>query len=231
MQRNATMRIKKNLDVIIIEKLKDEIIAGKWRQGQELLIDELAEHFGVSRTPVIQAARMMAVEGMFHFKSNGRIEIPHFESPQVIDIYETRFMLEDFALRTICRRHAPLDKALLDAIAKECAAQQNILYDAVAARRADLRLHRTLVASTRNECLLSSYDRVQGQYMVANYLLMSHSEKLQSKAGEDHFVLLDHLYGYDYAAARDVLEAHIMEGCRRVVAKIDETAHPEADDA
>lgn len=216
------MKIKKNLDVIIFERLKDEIIDGKWKQGQQILIDELAEHFEVSRTPVIQAARMMAVEGIFNFKNNGRIEIPVFDSQRVTDIYEMRFLLEDYALRTICKRKMELPKDELDEVARECVVQQNMLHDAVASRRADLKLHRLLVNSTQNECLLSNYVKVQGQFMVANYLLISHSEKLQSKAGEDHFAILEHLYQYDYESAKEALEQHIMNGCSRVVDRIEE---------
>lgn len=221
------MSIKKNLDTIIIEKLKDEIIAGKWKQGQQILIDELADYFGVSRTPVIQAARMMSVEGIFKFKSNGRIEIPRFQPQQVIDIYETRLLLEDFALKTICGRKCSLVRDVLNNIARECAAQQNILHDAVASRRADLKLHQSIVASTKNECLLSSYNKVQGQFMVANYLLISHSEKLQSEASEEHYTILNRLYEYDYAGSRDALEQHIMSGCKRVVEKIEAEAAEE----
>jgi len=221
---DAKMNIKKNLDAIIFERLKDEIIAGTWKQGQQILIDELAEHFGVSRTPVIQAARMMSVDGMFSFKKNGRIEIPVFERQQVVDVYEMRLLLEDYALKTICSRKMKLPKSELDAVAKECVYQQNVLHDAVASRRADLKLHGMIVAATGNECLISSYLKVQGQFMVANYLLISHSEKLQSIAADQHFTILDHLYQYDYEGAKNALEQHIMNGCRRVVDRIEESA-------
>lgn len=211
------IRIKKNLDTLIFEKLKDMIIAGRWKPGQEILIDQMADYFEVSRTPVIQASRMMAVEGMFNIKQNGRIEIPVFEPQQITDIYEMRVLLEGYALKTICTRKKELDKERLDAICREGERQQLVMKDAVASRRADLELHSALVDSTENECLISSYKKVQGQYMVANYLLITHDEKLQSLANDDHKVILDYLYQYDYDKAYEALEKHIMDGCRRVL--------------
>lgn len=215
------MRVKRNLDSVIFDKLLDEIVAGKWKPGQQILIDELAEYFEVSRTPVIQATRMMAVEGLIHIKRNGRIEVRTFTYQQIQDIYEMRFVLEDYAIRTICDRKIELDRDKMDSILRKSDYQQNIKKDAVATRRCDLTFHKELVDSVHNECLESSYKMVQGLYMVANYLLITHDEKLQSKANADHQQIIDFLYQHNYTDARAALEKHIMDGCARVRAHME----------
>ena len=48
------MALKKNLDVTIHEAFLEEILRGNWLPGQALNLDELAERYGVSRTPVQQ---------------------------------------------------------------------------------------------------------------------------------------------------------------------------------
>ena len=46
------MALKKNLDVTIHEAFLEEILQGNWKPGQALNLDELAERYGVSRTPI-----------------------------------------------------------------------------------------------------------------------------------------------------------------------------------
>ena len=49
------MALKKNLDVTIHEAFLEEILQGNWKPGQALNLDDLAERYGVSRTPIQQA--------------------------------------------------------------------------------------------------------------------------------------------------------------------------------
>ena len=53
------MALKKNLDVTIHEAFLEEILQGNWKPGQALNLDELAERYGVSRTPIQQALKRM----------------------------------------------------------------------------------------------------------------------------------------------------------------------------
>lgn len=61
------MALKKNLDVTIHEAFLEEILRGNWLPGQALNLDELAERYGVSRTPVQQALKRMHTQGMVVF--------------------------------------------------------------------------------------------------------------------------------------------------------------------
>ena len=53
------MALKKNLDVTIHEAFLEEILQGNWKPGQALNLDDLAERYGVSRTPIQQALKRM----------------------------------------------------------------------------------------------------------------------------------------------------------------------------
>ena len=61
------MALKKNLDVTIHEAFLEEILQGNWKPGQALNLDELAERYGVSRTPIQQALKRMHTQGMVVF--------------------------------------------------------------------------------------------------------------------------------------------------------------------
>lgn len=222
------IKLKKNLDALIVEKLKEQILASRWEPGQTLSPDEIAQQFGVSRTPVVQAIKMMSMEGILNIRSNGRIEIPVFSRKQVIDICKVRVRLEDFAVKTICEQKNDLEIQKLNAIARECAEQIRDHNNIIETRKLDLKLHRHIVAASGNDCLLDAYVKVQGQFMTANHLLMNHSDALQSMASNEHFKVLEYLGKYDYKNASKTLEHHIMTGCLRVVNRIEESVYSPA---
>ena len=43
------MSLKKNLDIIVYEHLREKIIRGEWTPGQAIAVDELTAEYGVSR--------------------------------------------------------------------------------------------------------------------------------------------------------------------------------------
>ena len=81
---------------MVFEKIKESIINGDWNAGQKMYIDEIAEKYGVSRTPVIQTIKMMNAEGILFISPSGKISLPQFNIKQIIDICETRLLLENY---------------------------------------------------------------------------------------------------------------------------------------
>lgn len=210
-------KIKKNLDAIIFDKLKEELIASRWKPGQQISPDEIAEQYGVSRTPVVQAIRMLAQEGILNIRSTGRIELPVFSVEQITDICKVRILLEQYAIKMICELKCDIEVKKLTELAHECAIQISKYDNIVESRKLDLKIHRAIVESSGSECLLGCYVKVQGQFMAANYLLLSHTDYLQSVASSEHFDIFEHLSKYDYKKASKALEHHIMSGCMRLV--------------
>ena len=66
------MALKKNLDVLVFEQIRDRIINSEWEQGQNLDVDELSRFYEVSRTPVLQALKRMQAEGMVVVSGTGK---------------------------------------------------------------------------------------------------------------------------------------------------------------
>ena len=110
------MALKKNLDVTIHEAFLEEILRGNWLPGQALNLDELAERYGVSRTPVQQALKRMHTQGMVVFSSKGHFSVPTFSEKEVCDIIEIRLLLEHQALTDIQRKALPVDYQTLVAV-------------------------------------------------------------------------------------------------------------------
>ena len=58
------MKVKNSLDEILYEHIVESLINGDYEMGQNLTLDELAHRFEVSRTPVVQAVKLLANDGL-----------------------------------------------------------------------------------------------------------------------------------------------------------------------
>ena len=81
------------------ENLRDAIRSGHIAPGSRLVQSEVAEEFGVSTTPVREALRDLAAEGLIRFDSfrGAVVHIPTAE--EVEEVYELRILLEALAVR------------------------------------------------------------------------------------------------------------------------------------
>ena len=213
------MSLKKNLDVVIFEKLYEKVIRGEWEAGQSISPDEIAETYGVSRTPVVQALKRMRELGMLEVSTTGHVYVPVFTEKQISDLIEVRMLIEKQAVADIRDKGLTADFEVLQKLADECGLS-NAALDMVAARRADLRFHRTLVSAADNPYLEQVFDKIQSQFIVANYLLASHTQEQQRIAAEDHFRILDALRQADYDAATDLVARHILEARDKILARM-----------
>ena len=70
------MRVKRNLDELIYDKMVDSIIAAQWSAGEVISVEEIAARYEVSRTPVVQAIKRMCIEEIVELLPNGRVRFP-----------------------------------------------------------------------------------------------------------------------------------------------------------
>lgn len=212
------MSLKKNLDQLVFEQMKDRIINGDWEQGRILDVDELSAYYEVSRTPILQALKRMQNEGMLVVSRVGKFYFPNYNEQQVRNICRIRLILEAEALDEIQQNKPSMDWRALRDLTQWCQ-RRTICGDVVASRRYDMEWHKHLVDASENECLIGLYLKVQGQFMIANYLQTSHSNAQQKVAADDHTCIMDHLELGDYAGAKEVLALHINNACTKILAR------------
>lgn len=205
------VKVKSNLDVIIYEHILDSLILGEYTMGQMISLDELANKYEVSRTPVTQAVRLMANDGLLEVMSNGRVIVPAFNDEQMVKICEVRFLMESFSVDKILNADTDFDELyerLVD-IAEKGQLSLN-MGDKLKFNRWDLEFHRTLINGADNEFLSNSYKRVQGKFIVANYLISPLKKRSFEKAAESHIQIAKKLREKDAEACKNLLKEHIF---------------------
>lgn len=94
------------------ERIKQAILSGELAPGQALVEGVLAEWCEVSRTPVREALTRLEQDGLIGRGDRGLVV--HESSPgEILDIYETRIILETAAARFAADRRNPNDLLMM----------------------------------------------------------------------------------------------------------------------
>jgi DNA-binding GntR family transcriptional regulator len=89
----------KTKHVLIYEKLRQQIIKGKLRPGQKMVIADLARRFDSSETPVREAIRRLQSEGHLVFTPHTGAVVSKIDKAELAEIYLIRISLETLAAR------------------------------------------------------------------------------------------------------------------------------------
>ncbi len=80
------------------QRLRQSILRGEFGPGDPLVISKLAEQMGLSATPLREALRNLASDGLVELQSHGKARVARVDLREANEIYELRLMLEPVAL-------------------------------------------------------------------------------------------------------------------------------------
>lgn len=86
----------------VFHTIRDDILSGKYKDGDELREVAIGNELGVSRTPVREAFRQLELEGLIEIIPNKGAYVTGITVKDVHDIYAMRSMLEGLAARWAC---------------------------------------------------------------------------------------------------------------------------------
>ena len=109
-EKHLTLREK------ILETIRDAIMSGGLKPGEKVAEPELAERFGISRTPIREAFRQLESEGYLTVIPRKGAVVTAFSARDVEEFYAIKSILEGYAARCACDRLSDKDIEKLDAI-------------------------------------------------------------------------------------------------------------------
>lgn len=109
-EKHLTLREK------ILETIRDAIISGGLKPGEKVAEPELAERFGISRTPIREAFRQLESEGYLTVIPRKGAVVASFSQRDVEEFYAIKSILEGYAARRACAKLTPREIDKLQSI-------------------------------------------------------------------------------------------------------------------
>ena len=83
----------------VFQKIREDILRGKYKEHEELRENTIGKELGVSRTPVREALRQLELEGLVTIVPNKGAYVTGISQKDVMDIYTIRSLLEGLCAR------------------------------------------------------------------------------------------------------------------------------------
>jgi len=187
--------------------LKDMILSFALYPGVRVTETELADHFGVSRTPVREALQRLAAEGYLTIRAKQGCFVRDIDLEEINQYYEVRIGLELRALDLLGRAGAARELNRLATIWTPERIPRRPPAVAVMVAR-DEGFHLALAGAAGNAVLAAYLKDVNDHIHIVRRLDFTDPERIAPTYREHHEVLQQLLQG-DIAGARKVLEQHI----------------------
>lgn len=137
--------------------LRRAILSDELPADQPLVETTLAEWCGVSRTPIREALRRLEQDGLVHH-SDGALMVRVRTPEEILDIYETRSVLEASAGRVAAERRTEHDVRLLRYALERGNSVDHA--DTAAIVEVNHQFHRLVRQASHNESLIDLLERV-----------------------------------------------------------------------
>lgn len=189
------------------EKIENDIIMHQYPSGKKLDETQLAQHFGVSRTPVREALMQLSAIGLVELRPNrGAVLIdpgPH----RLFEMFEVMGELEAMAGELAARRHTDQDIENIKTAHQRCivSAENN---DADAYYYDNEVFHHAIYNASHNSFLIEQCMALHQRLQPYRRLQLRFRNRIHSSLKE-HAEIVEAIISGDGEAARQYLRMHI----------------------
>ena len=191
----------------VAQRLRQMLVEGRIAPGAKLNERELSELLAVSRTPLREAIKMLAAEGLVELLPHrGAIAVALSEA-DVLNTFEVMAGLEGMTGELAAQRITPQELAEIQAMQFEMMATYT-RRDLSAYYQLNSRIHGAISAAAKNPVLAQVYAQVNARLQALRFRSNQDGEKWK-RAVKEHEKMIEALSARDGAAMRDVLMQHL----------------------
>src|ERR1700712_4156456 len=151
--------VRNNLHDMLVAGIREMVISGALRPGDKVPEQALCHRFGVSRTPLREALKVLAAEGMLQLLPRRGAIVASVSPEEIDELFPVMAALEALAGELVCKRASDAELVSLGAIHDQMMAAYAVGNEA-AYLRANRSFHQTLVAVAGNATLTTTYTQI-----------------------------------------------------------------------
>ncbi len=191
----------------VVDRLRDQIVRGTFALGDRLADAALAEQLGVSRTPVREALKVLAAEGLVVLIPRRGARVAGMTAKQIADLFEVICGLErnavELAVQRMSRRDRTKLQAMHERMAGHFAAHDRDAYFAI-----NHAIHLFLVNLSGNEILRETHDGLMAKVRRERYMALRFGERWEEAMAE-HDQLMAAILRGEARLAGEIMLQHV----------------------
>lgn len=197
-----------------VKLLRKMILAGDLAPGEPLREVAFSEQFGMSRTPVREAFRTLAAEGLVSLLPNRTVQVAQLDEEAAAEVFTVLGALESLAARLACKRMSPEQLEILTEL-QEDMEHYFEARDRPRYLEANRLIHELIVESAANPSLLLAWRLLLPRAERARHVsTLDHSR--WAEAFEEHRQIHAALLRRDAAALTHLMEEHFDNGAASI---------------
>lgn len=189
-------------------RLRQRIVEGQLAPGAKLNERELAELLNVSRTPLREAIKMLAAEGLVELLPNRGAVVAQMSAQDVADTFEVISGLEGQSGELAAQRITEAELAEIRALHYEMMAAYT-RRDLPTYYRLNAQIHTQINAAARNPVLAQTWRTVNARLQALRFR-SNFDEAKWKRAVKEHERMVELLAERDSAGLRALLAEHLM---------------------
>ncbi len=202
-------------------QLRERIIQGEFPPGARLNERALCDLLGVSRTPLREAFRLLAAEGLVQIEPNRGAQVVALSEANIREAFEVIGGLEAMSCRLACERATDVEIAEIRALTYEMMAS-HARHDLPTYFRTNREIHERISLAAHNSLLKQLYDaqnaRIQNLRFVSN-----ENRQKWDLAMREHIEMAEALAARDADRLAAIMRQHLQRKCDAALQSRSET--------
>jgi DNA-binding GntR family transcriptional regulator len=212
---NALRIVRATLPAQVAERLRDMIAADELPAGAKLNERELTARLHISRTPLREAIKMLAAEGLIQLVPNRGAFVAQPSADEVEDMLEAMGALEAICGELACTRATDAEIAVIrqahDRMARAYERRDRHSYF-----KLNQEIHHRIALASRNATLQRLHETLNARLYRVRF--MSNKTDRWQTAVEEHAAIAGALERRDVQAVRRLLREHLGHTWKKVKA-------------
>lgn len=192
----------------VFNRIREDILGGKYNQNEELKESAIAAELGISRTPVREALRQLELEGLVNIVPNKGAYVTGISEKDIHDIYVIRSYLEGLCARWACEN---MTEERLDEL------EEVIYLSEFHTRKGhheqvlelDNKFHELIYESSDSKILRHVLSDFHHYVQRVRKLSLSRTERAE-ESNKEHLAILEAIRKKDGKLAEELAHTHII---------------------
>lgn len=203
---------------MVTARLRDMIVEGTLKPGMRLNERVLCEQLSISRTPLREAFKTLAVEGLIELAPNRGAVVAQMSIAEIEQTFEVMGALEALSGEAACARATDAEIAEIKALHYEMLAA-HARRDLPAYYKLNHAIHNCINLAARNPVLTATYRQINARIQSLRFRSNFNQEKWDA-AVDQHSAMVDALEKHDGETMRLILQEHLRNKRDAVLATL-----------